>query len=605
MNYVLQRSTPTLLLVVFISLFICSDSILAKVNEQIIDQPIVAQPIIDQPIIDQPILASMHTVQPVRAENGMVASVSALATDIGVEILKQGGNAVDASVAVGFALAVSYPRAGNLGGGGFMVIHLAKTNDSEARDITIDYREMAPSKAHKDLFLDGNGNVVDNKSLFHGASSGIPGSVMGMEMALKQFGTMSLAQVIKPAINLAENGIKLSYNFANSIRGKEARLKKWSSSKKIFFKKDGGSFNVGDILYQKDLANTLTQIANNGSDAFYKGNIAKQIVNSVNKAGGIFTLKDFANYKAVIREPIKGNYRGYQIISMPPPSSGGVHLVQLLNILENSDLTTMRHNSAETIHQMSEAMKYVYADRSEYLGDPDFYNVPVNALVSKNYAKEVHSKINPDKATPSSEIKPGNIQPYESNQTTHYSVMDQWGNAVSTTTTLNFSFGSGLVAEGTGVLMNNEMDDFSVKPGVPNAYGLLGGEANSVQAGKRPLSAMTPTIVLKNGEVYLVTGSPGGSRIITTTLQIILNVIDHQMNIGEATNASRIHHQWFPEEIRIERGLNIDTIRLLKILGHQVTLKSAMGSTQSILKNENGIFGAADPRSRDAKAAGY
>ncbi len=583
------------LLLSFITLFVFAN-VAVGANKKLIS---------DMPSSDKPILAYMDTVQPVWAEHGMVSSVSALATDIGVEILKQGGNAVDASIAVGFALAVSYPRAGNLGGGGFMVIHLAKTEKLAAKNITIDYREMAPSNAHKDLFLDDKGNVINEMSLFHGASSGIPGSVMGMEMALKNYGTMSLAQVIQPAIDLAKNGIVLSYDFANSIKRKELRLKKWPSSEDIFFKKNGDAYQEGDILVQKDLAKTLSLIAKNGSDAFYKGEIAKKIVESVNNAGGVFKLEDFKNYKAVIREPIKGDYRGYQIISMPPPSSGGIHLVQILNVLENSDLANMRHNSAETIHQMSEAMKYAYVDRSEYLGDPDFYNVPVKALTSKAYAKEIYSKINPNKARPSSEIKSGNLQPYESDQTTHYSVMDQWGNAVSTTTTLNFSYGSGLVAEGTGILMNNEMDDFSAKSGVPNAYGLLGGKANSVQPAKRPLSAMTPTIVLKDGKVYLVTGSPGGSRIITTTLQVILNVIDHQMNIGEATFASRVHHQWFPEEIRIEKGLNIDTIRLLEVLGHQVKLKSAMGSAQSILRNEKGFFGASDPRSRDGKAGGY
>ncbi|MFT6731885.1 MAG: gamma-glutamyltranspeptidase/glutathione hydrolase [Polaribacter sp.] len=595
-----KKNLLTVVLTSFMALFVFS-SIAIEKNKNI---P-VNKLIINKSVIDKPILAYMSTVQPVWAKNGMVSSVSSLATDIGVEILKQGGNAVDAAVAVGFALAVTYPRAGNIGGGGFMVIHLAETKDETARDVTIDYREMAPSKAHKNLFLDKDENVIKNMSLFHGASSGIPGSVMGMEQALKQFGTMSLEQVVKPAINLAENGFKVSYDFANSIRGKKSRFSKWPSSQKIFFKENGDAYKAADIFYQKDLAKTLSLIAKKGSDGFYKGEIAKKIVSSVNNAGGIFTLKDFANYKAIIREPIKGDYRGYEILSMPPPSSGGIHLVQILNILENSDLTNMGHNSAKTIHQMAEAMKYAYADRSEYLGDPDFYEVPVKALISKSYAEEIYSKIIPNKVRPSSEIKPGNLSPYESDQTTHYSVIDQWGNAVSTTTTLNFSYGSAMVADGTGVLMNNEMDDFSAKQGVPNAYGLLGGEANSVQAGKRPLSAMTPTIVLKNGEVYLVTGSPGGSRIITTTLQIILNVIDHQMNIGEATFASRIHHQWFPEEIRIERDLNVDTIQLLKLLGHHIKMKAAMGSTQSIMRTRNGFFGASDPRSRDGKAAGF
>lgn len=552
-----------------------------------------------------PIYAGMDRALPVWSANGMVSSVESRATDIGVSILAKGGNAVDAAVAVGYALAVTYPRAGNIGGGGFMVIHLAGKNGEKGEVVTIDYREMAPSQAHADLFLDKNGDVIKNMSLFHGASSGIPGSVMGMETALNKYGTMSLKEVIQPAIKLAKEGIVLSYDFARSLKGMKNRLQKWPSTKAIFYKDNGEFYNAGERLVQKDLASTLTVIAEQGSAGFYRGEVANKMVESINRAGGIFSIEDLANYKAVIRKPVSTDYRGYQVFSMPPPSSGGVHLVQLLNILENSPLADMRHNSASTVHQMAEAMKYVYADRSEYLGDPDFYNVPVDELTNKAYARSVHKKINPRKATPSEQIKPGNLIPYESDQTTHYSVVDQWGNAVSTTTTLNFSYGSGLVADGTGILMNNEMDDFSAKPGEPNAFGLLGGEANAIKPGKRPLSAMTPTIVMKDGEIFLLTGSPGGSRIITTTLQVILNVIDHQMNIAEATYASRIHHQWYPDELRVERGLNSDTTSLLEGLGHDVVLKSAMGSTQSIMKTKNGLFGASDPRSRDGKTAGH
>ena len=554
-----------------------------------------------------PIIASMQTAQPVWAKHGMVVSVNELATQVGVDVLKQGGNAVDAAVAVGFALAVTYPRAGNLGGGGFMLIHLAADAEKHqiAQNIALDYREMAPSKAHKDMFLNEQGAIIANRSLFHGASSGVPGSVMGMELAVKKYGRLSLHQVIQPAIELAEKGFLVSYDFSRSLENKKQRLQKWAASKKVFYHKDGSSYQPGEIFIQKDLATSLKLIAKQGSSAFYRGEIAEKIVHSIKQAGGIFSLQDMANYKAIIRQPVSTNYRGYQVYSMPPPSSGGIHLIQLLNILENSDRRALGHNTAASIHQMTEAMKYVYADRSEYLGDSDFYPVPQKALISKAYAKQIYQKISADKIVPSSAIKPGHLTPYESNQTTHYSVIDRWGNAVSTTTTLNFSYGSGLVAEGTGVLMNNEMDDFSSKPGVPNAYGLLGGEANAISAGKRPLSAMTPSIVLKEGKPFLVTGSPGGSRIITTTLQIILNVIDHQLNIAEATQASRVHHQWYPDEIRVEKGLNQDTVNMLKAMGHPLVVKSAMGSTQSIMVTEKGYWGAADPRSRDAKAAGY
>lgn len=554
-----------------------------------------------------PIYAGMDTAQPIWAANGMVSSVETLATDVGVNILKQGGNAVDAAVAVGFALTVTYPRAGNIGGGGFMVIHLAedKVDKLPSRILTLDYREMAPSLANKDLFLDSKGNVIENKSLFHGASSGIPGSVKGMLLALDEYGTMSLAEVIQPAINLAEKGIEVSYDLSRSLKAMKNRLQRWPSTKKIFYKKDGSFYQPGERLIQADLAKTFRIIAQSGSDGFYQGEVANKIVDSVNQAGGIFSEQDMSNYKAVVREPVSTDYRGYQVYSMPPPSSGGVHLIQLLNILENSPLTSLRHNTAKSVHQMAEAMKYVYADRSEYLGDSDYYPVPVESLISKNYARSIYQRINPNQTTPSELIKPGNLQPFESDQTTHYSVVDQWGNAVSTTTTLNFSYGSGLVAEGTGVLMNNEMDDFSAKPGVPNAFGLLGGEANAIEPGKRPLSAMTPSIVMKDGEVFLLTGSPGGSRIITTTLQVILNVIDHQMNIAEATSSGRIHHQWYPDELRVERSLNADTIELLKAKGHTVVMKSAMGSTQSIMRTKAGLFGASDPRSRNGKTAGH
>jgi len=538
---------------------------------------------------------------PVWAANGMVASQEALATQIGVDIMKQGGNAIDAAVAVGYALAVTLPRAGNLGGGGFMLVYLA----DEQRAIAIDYREVAPLTAYPDMFLDDAGNPDSQLSRFHGLAVGVPGTVLGFELALNKYGSMSLAQVMAPAIKLARDGIVVTPDLANSLQATKKRLSQWPSTKTIFYKADGSNYQPGEILKQTDLANTLTAIAKKGSPAFYQGPIAKQISNSVRNAGGMMTMQDLATYEAIERRPVTGDYRGYQVISMPPPSSGGVHIIQMLNMLSQFPIDKMGHNSAATIHVMAESMRRAYADRSLYLGDPDFVNVPVSELTNEQYAKQLVSQINPNKATPSSEVSPGTLLPYESNQTTHYSVVDKFGNAVSNTYTLNFSYGSGLVADGTGVLLNNEMDDFSAKPGTPNAYGLIGGKANAVAAKKRPLSSMTPTIVLKDNKPYLVTGSPGGSRIITTTLQVIMNVIDHNMNIAEASAATRIHHQWLPDMIRIEKGLNVDTINLLENKGHKVEVKAAMGSTQTIMLTEEGIYGASDPRRPSALSLGY
>jgi gamma-glutamyltranspeptidase/glutathione hydrolase len=547
------------------------------------------------------IYSSYQIAQPYWAEHGMVSSQEAMATDVGVAILKQGGNAVDAAVAVGFSLAVTYPRAGNIGGGGFMMVYIAK----EKKTIAIDYREMAPAAAHKDIFLDENGDVDNQKARFHGLSSGVPGTVMGLELALKKYGTMTLAQVMQPAIEQAEKGIVVTPDLSHSLSTMKNRLSRWQSTRDIFYKNKGQPLEVGQYLYQPELANSLKMIAKQGSKGFYQGTTASKIVAAIQEAGGVMTVADLANYKAKIRQPIVGNYHGYEVISMPPPSSGGTHLVQILNTLESFPIDQWGHNSADTIHVMAEAMKRAYADRSEYLGDDDYVSVPIKALTNKAYASSIAQHIDIKQATASELIKPGRLAPYESPQTTHFSVVDKWGNAVANTYTLNFSYGSGLVASGTGILMNNEMDDFSSKPGTPNGYGLLGGTANAIEPNKRPLSAMTPTIVLKDGELFLVTGTPGGSRIITTTLQIVLNVIDHQMNIAEATNATRIHHQWFPDEIRIERGLSLDTVKLLKAKGHKINLKPAMGSTQSIMKTHHGLFGATDPRSRAGKVSGY
>ncbi|MBW3528574.1 gamma-glutamyltransferase [Shewanella sp. NKUCC05_KAH] len=564
----------------------------------------MALPLLSSPGLladESPIFSQMATAQPVWAKHGMVASQETLASRTGVEILKQGGNAVDAAVAVAFSLAVTLPRAGNIGGGGFMLVHIAKEN----KTIAIDYREMAPSKAKKNIFLDENGDAVEKLSREHGLAVGVPGTVMGMSLALEKYGTMTLAQVTAPAIKMAQEGISITPDLAQSLAGLKRRMAQWPTTAAIFYKADGSDYQVDDILKQPELAHSLSLIAEKGTKGFYEGETATKLINAVKDAGGIMTLDDLKNYKVVEREPVRGEYRGYEVVSMPPPSSGGVHIIEMLNVLQQFPIDKLGHNTAQTIHLMAETMKYAYSDRSEYLGDPDFYKVPVRALTSKDYAQKIASQIAMNKATPSAEIKPGKLAPYESDQTTHFSVVDKWGNAVSNTYTLNFSYGSGLVAKGTGILLNNEMDDFSAKPGVPNGYGLVGGDANAVEGNKRPLSSMSPTIVMKDGKPFLVTGSPGGSRIITTTLQIIMNVIDHGLNIAEASNAARVHHQWLPDELRVESSFNRDTISLLEAKGHKVKVQSAMGSTQSIMVTEQGIFGASDPRHSGSEAIGY
>tara|TARA_R110000851_G_scaffold4900_2_gene20268 strand:- start:51484 stop:53286 length:1803 start_codon:yes stop_codon:yes gene_type:complete len=547
------------------------------------------------------IFSEMATAQPIYAKHGMVSSQEALASQIGVDILKQGGNAVDAAVAVAYALAVTLPRAGNIGGGGFMLVHIAEQN----KTIAIDYRETAPAKAYKDIFLDEQGNAVDKLSREHGLAVGVPGTVMGMELALTQYGTMSMKQVIAPAMKLAIDGISVTSDLSNSLSGLKSRITQWPSSAEIFYHADGSNYQVNEIFKQPELAHSLSLIAEKGSKGFYQGETAEKIVTAVTNAGGMMSLTDLANYKVVEREPVRGHYRGYEVVSMPPPSSGGIHIIEMLKVLEQFPIDKLGHNSADTLHLMAETMKYAYADRSEYLGDPDFVSVPMKQLISPEYAKNIASKISINKTTPSSEIKPGKLAPYESDQTTHFSIIDKWGNAVANTYTLNFSYGSGLVAKGTGMLLNNEMDDFSAKPGTPNGYGLIGGEANAVEGNKRPLSSMSPTIVMKDGKPYIVTGSPGGSRIINITLQMIMNVIDHKLNIAEATAAARMHHQWLPDFIWVEHTLNRDTISLLEAKGHKVKVGNAMGSTQSIMMTEQGLFGASDPRRSGSAAIGY
>ena len=548
------------------------------------------------------ILSGHDIVSPVQGKNGMVVTGEPLAAQVGLDVLKNGGNAVDAAVAIGFAMAVTLPKAGNIGGGGFMVLHLAKTGEN----IAIDFRETAPAKAHRDLFLNKEGEADPNLSRYSHLSAGVPGTVSGLALALKQYGTQSLSNILTPAIQLAEKGFPVSPRFAQDLASRKDHFQKWPASAKIFLKSANDVYHPGDTFKQPDLAKTLKAIQKSGTDAFYKGNIADLIVQEMKRGGGLITKADLAAYKPVIRKPVQGTYHNHKIISMPPPSSGGIHIVQILNILENANLKKTGHNSAASIHHMAEAMKYAYADRSKFLGDPDFADIPQKALTSKTYAKSLSQKINPNKTIPSTNIRPGNPTDYESDQTTHYSVIDKHGNAVAVTYTINFSFGSGIVVDGAGFLLNNEMDDFSAKPGVPNAYGLIGGEANAIEPHKRMLSSMSPTIVLKDGKPILITGSPGGSRIITTTLQIILNVIDHSMNIQEAVNAVRVHHQWLPDELRVEEGLSPDTVHLLQNLGHQISVQATMGGAESIFidPETNMYYGAADPR-REGLAIGY
>jgi gamma-glutamyltranspeptidase/glutathione hydrolase len=539
-------------------------------------------------------------ISPVYARNGMVATEQELATKVGVDILKKGGNAVDAGVAVGFALAVVLPNAGNIGGGGFMMIHDAKTG----KNVALDFREMAPQRATRNMYLDDKGNVAPGRSLYTHLAVGVPGTVAGLSHALSKYGTMKLSQVMQPAIELAEKGYPVSPSLALILAAEREHLGQWESSKAIFFK-DGRPLQTGEMLVQKDLAKSMRLIARQGPKAFYDGAIAKKIVAEMDRHGGLISADDLRNYKVVERVPVTGNYRGYEVMSMPPPSSGGVHIIQMMNILERYPLKQYGADSAQTIHLLAEAMKLAYADRSEYLGDPDFTKVPVKGLTSRAYADELAKKINPDRATPSSEIKPGQPQPYESDQTTHFSVADKDGNLVATTYTLNLNFGSGIVATGTGITLNNEMDDFSAKPGVPNAFGLVGGDANAVGPYKRPLSSMSPTFVLKDGKPFLVTGSPGGSRIITTTMQTILNVIDHDMNVAEATITPRIHHQWAPDQLRVEKGLSADTIKILQDKGQKVSVQPAMGRTQTIQIKQDGFYGFSDPRNPDGRTIGY
>ena len=561
---------------------------------------------------DVPIIDPDSRFHPVFSSLGMVVSQERIASEVGAAILKKGGNAIDAAVATGFSLAVTLPRAGNLGGGGFMVIHLAESGET----ITIDYREMAPSAATTDMFLDTSGEVDNKKARYSIYSSGIPGTVAGLLHAHERFGKLSLAEIIQPAIDLATNGIEVSIDLSSSLATRRARLMKDDGSREYFYKKNGDNYEPGDRLKQRDLAETLKRIKSAGRSGFYRGLTADLIVKEMEDSGGLITHDDLKNYKVVERKPVCGEYKSQRICAMPPPSSGGVHLIQMLNMLENFELEQLGHNSAAYIHVLVEVMKRAYADRSAYLGDPDYYDVPIDRIIDKSYAKKLASKINLSKSTKSSSVFPGlgidveslsrKRQYRESEETTHFSVWDSFGNVVSNTTTLNFSYGSGISVSGGGFLLNNEMDDFSSKPGAPNGFGLLGGTANEIEPGKRPLSSMTPTIVFDpEGSPILATGSPGGSTIITIVLQIVLNVMEFNMGIAEASSVPRIHHQWFPDRLYLESGVSEDTKTLLRNMGHEISSRTRiMGSTQSIQKGPNNfLFGKSDPRRQGAGEA--
>jgi gamma-glutamyltranspeptidase/glutathione hydrolase len=559
--------------------------------------------------------------EPVRARHGVVASTNEVASRVGVDILKRGGNAVDAAIAVAFALAVTHPAAGNLGGGGFMMIRL-----KDGRSTAIDYREMAPAAATRNIYLDKNGNVIQGEggSIEGYRAAGVPGTVRGMELALKKYGSgkMSWAQLVEPARRLAANGFTVTRTLARSLRGRrevtqgaetveEDRyyLAKYPETKRIYLN-NGKLYNEGDLFRQPDLAATFARLQRGGPNEFYEGQTARMIADDMKRNNGLITMADMRGYVAKERETLKGNYRGYDIISMPPPSSGGAVLLEMLNILEGYDLKKMDAASSDRYHLMTEAMRRAFADRAEYMGDTDFVKVPIAGLIDKKYAAQLRSTINPEHASTSEQVKAGKPLGYESEETTHFTVVDAEGNAVANTYTLNNSYGSAVVAKGTGIIMNDEMDDFAAKPGTPNLYGLIQGERNAVAPRKRPLSAMTPTFVLrKDGSLWFTVGSPGGPTIINTVLDVITNVIDFNMNIQQAIDAPRIHHQWLPDELVYEPyGLSGDTQAALTKRGHKLVKKPRyLGDCEGIMIEEKtGMrLGATDPRRSDGMAVGY
>lgn len=547
-----------------------------------------------------PMAASLPAVE---AANGMVVTSQRLASQVGVDILKKGGNAVDAAVAVGYAQAVVNPCCGNIGGGGFMTLHLA-----DGRDIFINFREKAPAAARPDMYLDAAGNVVKNASLRGYLAAGVPGTVLGLDTAQRKYGKLSRAQVMRPAIKLAQDGFILTRGDTDILDTTVQQIGMDAEAARIFLRRDGSPLQPGDRLVQKDLARTLQAIARHGPDAFYKGAIPAAVERAAKSAGGLISAADFAAYTISESAPLSCDYRGYVFVSAPPPSSGGATLCQILNTLEGYDLRAMGFNSAATIHVMAEAMRHAFMDRNTFLGDPAFVSNPLDRLLSKDYAALIREKILGDRATPSAEVQPGVTPhaPHEKTETTHYSIVDREGNAVSTTYTINGRFGAVVIAPGTGFFLNNEMDDFTIKIGVRNLYGLVQGATNAIAPGKQPLSSMAPTLVNRDGKTFMVLGSPGGSRIITITLQTALNVIDHGMAPQEAVDAPRVHHQWLPDEVFYEtRGVSADSLKILRQMGYKMTEQVPWGAAELILIGVPGAAGVAPPSSgNDAAVSG-
>lgn len=535
-------------------------------------------------------------------QNGVISAADEYASEAGIGILKNGGNAVDAAIAVQFVLAVTLPRAGNIGGGGFMVLHL---NDGIVR--TLDFREKAPAKAQRDMYLDVTGEYVAEKSREGVLAVGVPGTVDGMLSALERYGTMPLELIMEPAIRLARDGYELSHSHAKDLNDKADKLSMFESSKKYFLKPDGEKWEKGDLFVQPDLARTLRRIASYGRDGFYSGVTANQIIEEMRKTGGLIDLRDLRDYRSEWREPVIADFEGHTFYMMPPPSSGGVVLKQILQMVKDTNLKQYGLNSADYIHLLAEAMRRSFADRNYYLGDPDYAEIPMDQLLSENYAKERMSGFRKSQATESEDITHGTFNPvFEASQTTHFSVIDKNGNAVAVTTTLNGSFGSYLSVSNAGFLLNNEMDDFSAKPGEPNMFGMIGAEANAIEPGKRMLSSMSPTIVTKDGNVKMIAGAAGGPRIITATLQNILNVLLFEMNLHQAISAPRFHHQWLPDSLYLEEfGISQDTKSILSERGHDIALLPSIGRTHIIYADEDGLkYGAADPRG-DGEVKGY
>ncbi|WP_445611741.1 gamma-glutamyltransferase [Hafnia alvei] len=541
--------------------------------------------------------ANAASMPAVEAKNGMVVSSQHLASQVGVDILKMGGNAIDAAVAVGYAQAVVNPCCGNIGGGGFMTIHLANGEDT-----FINFRETAPAAASANMYLDEKGNVKKGASLYGYLAAGVPGTVLGLDTAQRKYGKLTRQQVMEPAIKLAREGFILNRGDTDILDTTIAKFRDDPEAARIFLRENGDPLQPGDRLIQTDLANTLESIAQNGPDAFYQGKIPQAVEAAAKKGGGILTAKDFADYRIAETAPITCSYRGYEFVSAPPPSSGGVTLCEILNVLEGYDLKASGFNSAQTIHTMTEAMRHAYMDRNTFLGDPAFVKNPTEKLLSKEYAAEIRKQIQPELATPSSHVQPG-MEPHEKPETTHYSIVDHNGNAVSTTYTINGRFGSVVIAPGTGFFLNDEMDDFTVKVGEQNMYGLVQGATNAIAPGKRPLSSMTPTLVTKDGKIFMVVGSPGGSRIITITLQTVLNVIDHGMAPQEAVDAPRIHHQWLPDEVYFEqRGLSADTQKLLQERGYKLVEQTPWGAAELIMVGLPGAAGVSSESSGNDSA---